>query len=39
MRNAYQLRVPIGVDTEIGPDWGHCNEENWEAFEKKWQGQ
>lgn len=38
MRNAYQLRVPIGVDTEIGPDWGHCNEENWEAFEKKWAG-
>lgn len=38
MRNAYQLRVPIGVDTEIGPDWGHCNEENWEAFEAKWKG-
>lgn len=36
MCNAYQLKVPLGVDTEIGPDWGHCNEENWEEFEKKW---
>lgn len=36
MMNAYQLRVPIGVDTEIGPDWGHCTEENWQAFEQKW---
>lgn len=36
MANAYKLHVPIGVDTEIGPDWGHCDGDNWEAFEKKW---
>ena len=38
MRNAYPLKIPLGVDTEIGPDWGHCNMKNWEAFEKKWGG-
>ena len=27
MRNAYQLRVPIGVDTEMGENWSHCNSE------------
>jgi DNA polymerase I-like protein with 3'-5' exonuclease and polymerase domains len=32
MCNAYKLKVPIGVDTEIGPDWGHCNEDNWKQF-------
>lgn len=32
MVNAYKLHVPLGVDMEIGPDWGHCNEENWKAF-------
>lgn len=36
MVNAYPLRIPLGVDTEIGPDWGHCTMENWEAFEAKW---
>ena len=36
MVNAYSLKIPLGVDTEIGPDWGHCEMENWEAFEKKW---
>ncbi len=36
MVNAYSLRVPLGVDTEIGPDWGHCDMDNWEAFENKW---
>lgn len=36
MKNAYPLRIPLGVDTEIGPDWGHCNMKNWEAFEQKW---
>ena len=36
MRNAYPLKIPLGVDTEIGPDWGHCDMDNWEAFEKKW---
>lgn len=33
MKNAYPLRIPLGVDTEIGPDWGHCNMKNWEEFE------
>lgn len=36
MAHAYDLRIPIGVDTEIGPDWGHCDMDNWEAFEQKW---
>ena len=36
MCNAYQLKVPLGVDTEIGPDWGHCDEDNWKKFEEKW---
>ena len=36
MKNAYPLKIPLGVDTEIGPDWGHCDMDNWEAFEKKW---
>lgn len=35
MCNAYQLQVPIGVDTEIGPDWGHCTEDNWNNFAKE----
>ena len=35
MSNAYHLRIPIGVDTEIGPDWGHCDEDNWKTFEKE----
>ena len=38
MVNAYPLNIPLGVDTEIGPDWGHCTMENWEAFENKWKG-
>jgi DNA polymerase-1 len=37
MANAYPLKVPLGVDTEIGPDWGHCKGDIWEEFEKKWQ--
>ena len=39
MRNAYPLKIPLGVDTEIGPDWGHCDMDNWEAFEKKYKEQ
>lgn len=35
MCNAYTLNIPIGVDTEIGPDWGHCDEDNWLSFEKE----
>lgn len=37
MANAYPLKVPLGVDTEIGPDWGHCTGDIWEEFEKTWQ--
>ena len=39
MANAYPLKIPLGVDTEIGPDWGHCTMENWEAFEAKYKEQ
>lgn len=35
MANPYKLKVPLGVDTEIGPNWGHCNGENWENFAKE----
>lgn len=38
MRNAYQLKIPLGVDTEIGPDWGHCDMDNWEAFKGSFTG-
>lgn len=38
MAHAYDLRIPIGVDTEIGPDWGHCDMDNWEAFENEYRG-
>lgn len=36
MAQAYELKIPIGVDTEIGPDWGHCDTDNWEEFRKTW---
>ena len=36
MEHSYKLKIPLGVDTEIGPDWGHCDESNWKEFEKKW---
>lgn len=32
MANAYPLKVPLGVDTEIGADWGHCKGDVWEEF-------
>lgn len=32
MKNSYKLKIPLGVDTEIGPNWGHCDIDNWEAF-------
>lgn len=35
MANAYQLRIPLGVDTEIGPDWGHCDMATWKEFENE----
>lgn len=33
MSNAYQLKIPLGVDTEIGNDWGHCDMTTWREFE------
>lgn len=39
MANAYPLKVPLGVDTEIGDDWGHCKGDVWEAFEKQYKQQ
>ena len=38
MANAYQLRIPLGVDTEIGPDWGHCGMTTWKEFENEFKG-
>ena len=38
MANAYQLRIPLGVDTEIGPDWGHCDMTTWKEFENEFKG-
>lgn len=37
MANAYQLKIPLGVDTEIGPDWGHCDMTTWEGFKEAWE--
>lgn len=34
LAHSYELKIPVGVDTEIGPDWGHCNEDNWNEFKK-----
>lgn len=36
MTNAYQLKIPLGVDTEIGNDWGHCGMDTWEGFAEAW---
>ena len=33
--HSYRLNIPLGVDTEIGPDWGHCDEDNWNTFKKE----
>lgn len=38
MTNAYQLKIPLGVDTEIGNDWGHCDMDTWEEFENEFKG-
>ena len=37
MVNAYQLKIPLGVDTEIGNDWGHCDMDTWEGFKEAWE--
>lgn len=36
MTNAYQLKIPLGVDTEIGNDWGHCDMDTWKEFENEY---
>ena len=36
MVNAYQLKIPLGVDTEIGNDWGHCDMDTWDGFAETW---
>lgn len=36
MANAYPLKVQLGVDMEIGEDWGHCNGKGWKEFEEHW---
>ena len=33
--SSYELNIPLGVDTEVGPDWGHCDEDNWNNFKKE----
>ena len=38
MTNAYQLKIPLGVDTEIGNDWGHCDMDTWKEFENEFAG-
>lgn len=35
MTRAYELKIPLGVDTEIGNDWGHCDMSTWEEFENE----
>lgn len=35
MAYAYPTKIPLGVDTEIGPDWGHCDMKIWEEFENE----
>lgn len=37
MANAYQLKIPLGVDTEIGNDWGHCDMDTWNGFAEAWE--
>lgn len=32
MQNAYQLRVPIIVSAESGPNWGEVDEKNYQSF-------
>lgn len=38
MVNAYKLKIPLGVDTEIGDDWGHCEMDTWKEFEQSQEG-
>ena len=36
--HSYSLKIPLGVDTEIGPDWGHCDGDNWNQFKEEING-
>lgn len=36
LSNAYEMKIPIGVDTEIGNDWGHCEGGTWNEFCKRY---
>lgn len=36
MSHAYELKIPLGVDTEIGNDWGHCDMDTWKEFENEY---
>lgn len=36
MSKAYKLKIPLGVDTEIGNDWGHCDMDTWKEFENEY---
>lgn len=35
MTEAYPLKIPLGVDTEVGTDWGHCDMDNWSTFKQE----
>lgn len=30
-----KIKVPLKIDTEVGPNWGACTKENWEQFCKE----
>lgn len=38
METAVPLRVPLGVDTEIGEDWGHCTNDNYSKLKSRLNG-
>ena len=35
MAGAYKLHVPLGVDKEIGLDWGHCDSDTYSRFKEE----
>ena len=37
LAHSYDVRRPLGGDTEIGPDWGHCDMDNWNGFKEAWE--
>ncbi len=36
MTHSYPISVPLGVDTEIGPNWKECEMDTWYEFEKEY---